>query len=938
MERFHAFPLLLHLFVCSFSPIAIPRVASGFLFWTSRDSSVPTRQRVLPVWNGKRKKLNTICILYQAKNQNYVEDEDPVPNLLSGSSHDKLRRKMLLWGPAAFSSASILFSNPSSTDAYTYPNNPPHTGDDDGNSVIPYSSVRRYKLVCLSNGLRVMLVSDSQCPTASAALSIEGPGQFSDPSDLPGRAHLMEHMVLSYNSKVAFQKPRDFEEWLSDRDGASNAFTAYDTVCFHFSSVEASFAEALERFASLFRYDNIRKICRDENILRREVRRVDSELDFDDAFTQELYLTKGFVNPEHPFSKFSAGDASTLEILPKEAGIDVGERLESFFEQYYLPEKAVLVVISRQDIAALERFVVVFNNVLSVRRVNATAKLRKYPGGFLRGNRLKHLVLYNKRVDNNSNKLSFQWATDLDYNTADKNARGMVTATQLAFVLSQIVSRRGPGSLGYFLLRRGWCLNEAGIPKVSITVDVSGFQIIKMTMQLTPEGFRNRATIVSTFYNSLAALRKTEQMSLDRDFLSQCAAMAKLHGYTLAQRPPDSIELAIDSQFYGYGEGRSGSGDWYLFPNPDDESDIRHLQKSTNIFLEEILDPSNALIIGTTGNKEIFPDRTRNLLQKEKLSWKREAISGAEFFFEDMLKLSTGLESFLLSKAVVEDEFTPPVINPLIAVGNYRKNKESKKGKSNENKNALLESNWILLETRETEITLPMPRCPPERLGRTAFVIELLSSRPARANVRQAAQGELWKLSFENSVKDLAELGAPGGLAYDISFNEYGLRLTFLGMNRNIASYSRRFCRRLIAHHYDLLAGPELFPSSFSSRAIENAKRIRSLTQQRRLRIISNLRRTTAFEAATEGIAFLRSCTGAVCFAQGDFSRPEQEDLFGDIVSIFEGQLGPPQKYSTAYPLIEDLLYKPVWKPRYGSVCTIAGVPLVSNACGRIAR
>lgn len=112
-------------------------------------------------------------------------------------------------------------------------------------------------------GLQVVLVKDTQAQRSSVALTIDGAGQFSDPEELPGLAHLCEHIVLSSSkarTKVLQRKARriwgsyketsqldksrindvsdeeDFEAWLSDNDGDSNAFTAPGFVCFHFNA------------------------------------------------------------------------------------------------------------------------------------------------------------------------------------------------------------------------------------------------------------------------------------------------------------------------------------------------------------------------------------------------------------------------------------------------------------------------------------------------------------------------------------------------------------------------------------------------------------------------------------------------------------------------------------------------------------------------------
>jgi len=114
----------------------------------------------------------------------------------------------------------------------------------------PFSTTRKYRNIVLSNGLKVILVKDLRCTSSSVAISIDGAGQFAEPDEIPGLAHLMEHIVLSStrggrgSTKILNRRPRDFwnkgsktrreedttesesfEDWLIDNDGDSNAFT-----------------------------------------------------------------------------------------------------------------------------------------------------------------------------------------------------------------------------------------------------------------------------------------------------------------------------------------------------------------------------------------------------------------------------------------------------------------------------------------------------------------------------------------------------------------------------------------------------------------------------------------------------------------------------------------------------------------------------------------
>jgi len=950
---------------------------------------------------------------------------------------------------------------------------------------IPFSSVRKYRTIRLANGLKAVLVSDNAPPPlykgqrqqqqqqlfASAALTVEGAGQFADPDEIPGLAHLMEHMVLSSNSTTALvtaasstaaaaavpsaasakasttaseaaspsgavtvrskirqfarsggagrlqqQRSRDFEDWLSDLDGSSNGFTAYDMVCFHFSCDGAAFGEALERFASLFVQSNVERVCRDGDVLRREIRRVDSEIDFDDPATQAYYLSKSFVTLEHPFGRFSAGNLDSLERnLPDD--VDLGRELISFFRRRYLPSRALLVVVGPQDLATLQRFVEIpFAYALSSQpRAIQSSQLTPlpedgsrsrrraviiqpttsapitststYPGGFLRGNRLKQMILYRKSGDQDTERLSFEWPLNLNYingpvdnnNDENGNREYEVTATQIGFVLSQIIGRRGPGSLYSFLQRRRWIPGGlSGVPRITTPLDVSGFQILKFDLTITLDGFDNRYAIVSAVYDIVNSVLRDSRTTLTRELLAQYATMAKLHGYLLAPRPPDAVALAVDGQYYGIGTDTRGvgSGDWYRFPLPENRNSLDQLQRATVSALTAMSDPENAVIIASAGNKAL----TRTGLLDEQLPplssprWLTEPISGARFYFDDMFKLSARrLEELVLTKLIDAEELQRPVLNPLIPptlrpsrdVGNAGENSlyrpdmiipppdsEAYQGnalRSPSNRGEARGADWFFANPFPSQIGLPLPSGPPEPSCRCAFVLQLLSSRPARSNVRQAARAELWKLSFESAISDLAELGAVGGLAYDLSFNRYGMRLSFLGIGRTLPSYVRRICRRLVLHHFRLNDEPETLPSSLKAYAIASVVRAQGggLTQVRKQRIVSNLRGSSASEAAFEGVSFLRSCRGATCFAQGDLLPDQLVALKNELREIFHvviggGGTGDDGGSITgsrlANPSIDDLVYKPNWKPRAASSCSLPGVPLISDACGRTLR
>ena len=66
---------------------------------------------------------------------------------------------------------------------------------------------RLYRVIRLSNQLEAMLVHDADTDKASAAMDVNV-GAFSDPDDMPGMAHAVEHLLFMGTKKV-----RSSEDW-----------------------------------------------------------------------------------------------------------------------------------------------------------------------------------------------------------------------------------------------------------------------------------------------------------------------------------------------------------------------------------------------------------------------------------------------------------------------------------------------------------------------------------------------------------------------------------------------------------------------------------------------------------------------------------------------------------------------------------------------------
>jgi hypothetical protein len=172
--------------------------------------------------------------------------------------------------------------------------------------------------------------------------------------------------------------------------------------------------------------------------------------------------------------------------------------------------------------------------------------------------------------------------------------------------------------------------------------------------------------VIATVFDFLTRLRNTPP---SRELIAQYCTVAQLYGHVLVPRPPDAIELAFDGQIYGVDEphGVTG-GSWCLLPSPDDGAGVRLLQRTMTAVLDELSDPSNAVVIVTASQKAIQSFEGNVFEEKFPLfspaSWDISPVTGARYVPEN--NLLTGKINEWLTAILTEDDLSLPVLNPLI--------------------------------------------------------------------------------------------------------------------------------------------------------------------------------------------------------------------------------------------------------------------------------
>ena len=208
---------------------------------------------------------------------------------------------------------------------------------------------RLYRHIQLPNGLCATLVSDprtrSVSKEAGVALSV-GVGSFSDPPEMQGLAHFLEHMVFMGNKK--YKQENELDVFLQENGGYSNAYTECEHTMFYLTILPEKLDPALDHFASMFIEPLLSPSC-----FHREINAVDSEfqsaLHCDHERGQQIFASQCRVG--HPYRNFLWGNAKSLTQSGKHRA---EELLRSFFEAHYSSDIMNLTIVSCHSLDDLE--------------------------------------------------------------------------------------------------------------------------------------------------------------------------------------------------------------------------------------------------------------------------------------------------------------------------------------------------------------------------------------------------------------------------------------------------------------------------------------------------------------------------------------------------------------------------------------------------------
>ncbi len=379
---------------------------------------------------------------------------------------------------------------------------------------------RHYHFSQFENGLRVIFVEDPTSEACNVAATV-GNGHFSDPDDCLGLSHLLEHMLFQGNKK--YKAIDAFDTFLSLHGGSVNAATGSEYSHYYFSVTGEHFSCALDHFSQLLTAPLFEK-----EAIEKEIGAIDAEfsLKINDDLRRLYEVHKETANPDHPFSQFSVGNASTLGELNLQ---EMQQRLKTLHQDKYVAQNITLCIISP------------FSHQTSL------ALIKQYFGQLEKRKP-------SKRPPLPALYLPEQLGIRIDI-TPLKSARRLIVTfalpcvhhyyrTKPLSIISELLADEGPNGLLGFFKEKGFATNIS----VGGGIEGSNFRDFNVNLQLTELGLANIDSMLEALFQYLENIRQHSKLCF---FDEKKALLEQIWQFADAIKPIDEA-VSLSSAIFLY--------------------------------------------------------------------------------------------------------------------------------------------------------------------------------------------------------------------------------------------------------------------------------------------------------------------------------------------------------------------------------------------------
>ncbi len=185
----------------------------------------------------------------------------------------------------------------------------------------------------LENGLKVIVITDHLLDKSGASLTV-GAGSLDEPTEFPGLAHFLEHMLFMGTEK--YPDENLYWNFITTHGGETNAFTDNDRTAYMFSISNDAFLTALDQFSHFF----ITPLFSQKS-LEKEMHAITHE--YSNCLCSDDWRVMGLIQalnaPESPTSRFTVGNLDTLSMTTT-------KDLKEWWLTHYSANEMTLVIYS----------------------------------------------------------------------------------------------------------------------------------------------------------------------------------------------------------------------------------------------------------------------------------------------------------------------------------------------------------------------------------------------------------------------------------------------------------------------------------------------------------------------------------------------------------------------------------------------------------------
>ncbi|XP_045503200.1 nardilysin-like [Colias croceus] len=325
---------------------------------------------------------------------------------------------------------------------------------------------------------------------AACALCV-GVGSYSDPAEIQGLAHFVEHMVFMGSEK--YPKENEFDSFIKKKGGSDNASTDCEVTTFYFEISEKHLPQAMDMFSQFFVSPLMLK-----EAMQREREAIESEFAIakpSDSNRKDQLLSSMFP-PGHPARTFTWGNLRSLkEDIPGDE--QLYRAAHEFRRRHYSAHRMTVAVQARMELSALEDHVVKTFGKIPTNRLP--------PDNFKAHSFDRHNItsdfrsIYYVKPVSDTTEVQLTWLM-----------RSLISEYESKphQYISYLLGHEGKGSLLSYLRKKVWALgiytgnSESGIDYTSI------YSLFSTQVILTKDGLDHIDEVLEAIFSYINMLRK----------------------------------------------------------------------------------------------------------------------------------------------------------------------------------------------------------------------------------------------------------------------------------------------------------------------------------------------------------------------------------------------------------------------------------------------